>query len=200
MRKIINTNLAECNKCNLANIDCPVLARGNYNIPIMIVGDTPNKFDQNNLLPFVGVQGKMLENMLNSIGISSQDCYITNINKCYFDNTPNTKQKNNCYPWLYEEIISLNPKLIITLGNIAMRYILQNNKLNISNEHGKIKITGLVLPETINLSSKKKLYTIKTFNILPLYHPNSLIRQNTKNPGSIKYQTWIDLQQIKSRD
>ena len=108
-----------------------VLASGNPNSRIMIVGEAPGSEEDRTGLPFVGSAGMLLNQMLNSISLSREyDCYITNLIfwRPPGNRTPNKHEIEICLPLVKEHIEIIDPKLIILLGNVAIKSLLGTNK------------------------------------------------------------------------
>jgi len=150
-----------CRECRLCegrqNV---VFGEGNEKAKIVFIGEGPGKSEDEQGRPFVGAAGKFLAEMLESIGMTKEDVYITNIVKCRppGNRDPEDDEVKTCtelYLWHQLEII--NPTLVATLGRHSMHRFLPE-RFRISQEHGKPK---KVENET----------TGRTFNILPLYHP-----------------------------
>jgi DNA polymerase len=138
-----------------------VFGEGNPDAKLYFLGEAPGKFEDLTGRPFVGQAGKLLEKLLNGIGIKREDVYISNIVRF--------RPPNNRPPHPYEieafaqsvvdEISVVNPKVVITLGRFPMGKFLQNE--TISNAHGKI-------------------YDItwhgKNIHLLPFFHPAAALR------------------------
>ncbi len=144
----------------------PVMGKGNPKAKIIFIGEAPGAKEDKLGEPFVGRSGKLLNELLESINLSREKVYITNIVKFRPPNNrdPNTIEKEGCLPFLIREINYIKPKLICTLGRHSMNFFLP--KAKISESHGN-------------------LYTIKTpflkeINIFPLYHPASALYNPNK--------------------
>ena len=144
----------------------------------MIIGEAPGADEDKTGIPFVGQAGKLLDKMINAIDLNrNKDCYITNIVvwRPPGNRNPSKNEIELCLPILREHIEIINPKLIILLGGVSTK-----NVLNIT--------------DGITLCRGKKYY-YKT-NILeipcwPIFHPAFLLR----NPLQ-KKNTWDDLRKI----
>ena len=152
-----------------------VLASGNPNSRIMIVGEAPGSEEDRTGLPFVGSAGMLLNQMLNSISLSREyDCYITNLIfwRPPGNRTPNKHEIEICLPLVKEHIEIIDPKLIILLGNVAIKSLLGTNK----------GVTEIRKEENFYCNKEKK---IKCY---AMYHPAFLLRN-----GNMKKEAWIDL-------
>ena len=79
----IKFTVEKCQKCDLhkSRTNC-VFGEGSLDTKILIIGEAPGYNEDIKGKPFVGKAGKILENMLESIGFKKTDVYITNILKC----------------------------------------------------------------------------------------------------------------------
>ena len=171
----------EHSECNLKDIASNlVFSDGNYNSKIMVIGEAPGAEEDKIGKPFVGEAGKLLDKMFSYIFLNREkNFYLTNI---VFWRPPGNRVPNNqeieiCLPFVKEHIKIINPKLLILLGNIATRSLLQINE-------GITKIRG-----------KKFFYLDKQNNmkieVVPIFHPAYLLR----NPIEKKH-VWEDLKKI----
>jgi DNA polymerase len=134
-----------------------VFGDGNADSEIVFIGEAPGKNEDLKGVPFVGVAGKFLEEMLESIGKKREDIYITNIVKYRPPNNrdPEPEEKEACNEWLINELKIISPKLIVFLGRHSMTRFFPTEK--ISDIHGKLLIK--TIPELGRQA------------FLPLYHP-----------------------------
>ena len=110
--------------------------------------------------PFVGQAGKILDELLASVGLSREEVYITNMVKCRPPNNrdPYSTEVEACKKYLDEQIHLVNPRIIITLGRFALENFFPGAK--IGKERGKAKAWG-------------------GRTIFPVYHPAAVLH----NPG-----------------
>ena len=145
----------------------PVLGEGNNWAEIVFVGEAPGKNEAKTGRPFCGRAGKVLDELLVSVGIERRDVYVTNIVK---DRPPDNRDpfpdEIAIYaPFLDRQIEIIKPKVIATLGRFSMQYIMSRYGLerelsSISALHGRVFDTEL------------KGAKIK---VVPLYHPAAAI-------------------------
>ncbi len=150
------------NTCPLKKVATqPVPGAGNPSAEIVFIGEAPGKDEDIQGIPFVGRAGQFLNEMLGEIGMKREDIYITNIVKYRPPNNrdPLPTEKEDCAPWLYEELSFIAPKIIVFLGRHSMNDFFPD--LKISNVHGKL--------------IHKKFQHIPTEYFLPLYHPASAL-------------------------
>lgn len=118
---------ASCLKCALAAGRTQVVyGVGDPHAELMFIGEGPGFYEDKQGEPFVGAAGKLLNKMLNEVGIERPDVYIANIVKCRppGNRDPLPDEIEACTPWLREQIESIDPKVIATLGRFAGAFIL----------------------------------------------------------------------------
>lgn len=104
----------------------PVIGKGSPDARIMLIGEAPGKQEALRGEPFVGAAGRMLDGMLESVGLERDQVYITNILK---DRPPENRapqrEEIKLYtPFLIRQIKIIRPSVIVTLGRFAMDFIL----------------------------------------------------------------------------
>jgi len=160
----IKDEVISCKKCPLYGTRTyPVIGEGNHQGKIMVIGEAPGAQEDKSGRPFCGAAGKVLDELLESIGMKREEVYIGNILKCRPPGNRNPKKEEieACVPYLEKQIEIIKPKVICALGNYSTVYILE--KYGLKNEiQGISKIHGKVF------ESQSLFYSIK---IIPLYHP-----------------------------
>lgn len=141
----------------------PVIGEGSHNAKIMFIGEAPGRNEAETGRPFCGASGRVLDELLASIGVDRKEVYITNVVK---DRPPENRDPSpneiEFYaPFLDRQIEIIKPEVIATLGRFSMAYImkkfgLESELKSISQLHGKVF-------ETATSYGKIK--------IIPLYHP-----------------------------
>jgi uracil-DNA glycosylase len=166
--------VANCTACELATTRTQtVLGVGNLQARLMIIGEAPGFYEDQQGEPFVGRAGALLTNMLKAFGLTRSDVYIANILKCRPPNNrdPRKEEVASCTPFLLEQINTIQPKLLLALGRIAAHYLLETS---ISLE----KLRGI---KHVHASTATPLYVT--------YHPAYLLR----SPGDKRkaYLDWV---------
>jgi len=156
----------------------PVIGEGSHYAKIMFIGEAPGKNEAATGKPFCGASGKILDELLASVGINRKDVYVTNIVKDRppFNRDPLPEEIKVYGPFLDRQIEIIQPEVIATLGRFPMDYVMrkfgQENQLkSISQMHGKMF-------ETETNYGKIK--------IIPLYHPAVAIYNRTTKDVLIK--------------
>lgn len=110
---------------------------GNPNAEIMLIGEGPGKNEDEQGRPFVGAAGKLLDEMIASIGLKREDVYIANVVKCRPPNNrdPLPDEVEACWLWLEQQIGLIKPKIIVTLGRHSLARFLSSAR--ISKDHGR---------------------------------------------------------------
>jgi DNA polymerase len=128
-----------CQKCALASSRTQVVfGHGNPHAEIMFVGEAPGFHEDRQGKPFVGAAGKLLDQLLEEIGIQRRDVYIANVIKCRppENRNPRTEEIESCKPYLFKQIELISPKVICTLGNFSTQLLL-GTKVGITKVRGQ---------------------------------------------------------------
>ena len=153
-----------CEKCPLCKTRTnAVPGQGNPKAKIFFIGEAPGFNEDQKGIPFCGAAGKILDELLESVGIKREDVFVGNILKCRppGNRKPLKPEIDACTPYLDRQLQLIDPKVVCTLGNYATAYVFKKFGLEDKLE-GISKIRGRVF-ETSSL-----LYS---FKIIPLYHP-----------------------------
>ncbi len=135
-----------------------VPGEGPADAQIMFIGEAPGFHEDQQGRPFVGAAGRFLEELLESIGLTREDVYITNIIKCRppANRDPLPDEIEACGPFLDRQLEVIQPKLVVTLGRFSMARFFP--KARISQIHGQARRVGGVV-------------------CLPMYHPAAALHQ-----------------------
>ena len=155
---------------NCTNI---VVGKGNDNADILFVGEAPGRNEDEQGLPFVGAAGKNLDKLLEKVGLSLNEVYVTNILKCRppENRDPLIEEIEAHTPWLLNQIEEIKPKVVCSLGNYATKFFLAGGKIeDMKNQPGISTVHGTVRIVTI---------AGQTFKLIPLYHPAAIIYRRT---------------------
>lgn len=180
----LNFSSLEDLKKAVFNIDCilkktarnTVFSDGNPNSDIMIIGEAPGQEEDEQGKPFVGQSGKLLDNMLISVGIKRSEVYISNIVfwRPPGNRTPSAEEISLCMPYVEAHISFIKPKILLLLGSVAVKSLL-NTTDGIS-----------------RLRGKKNTY--KNIDVIPTFHPAYLLR----SPGqkALAFRDFISLKKL----
>ena len=153
---VLKKEYDSCKKCEeLVNYRSQVVFGSQHmkKCPVLIIGEAPGKVEDENGEPFVGRSGQIWNKFLEEIGLTRDDVFITNTVLCRPPENRNPKSDElvNCRSRLDRTIEVLNPKVIITLGNFATKYML-------GTKEGITKVRG-------------KVYEVDGRKIVPMAHP-----------------------------
>jgi uracil-DNA glycosylase len=170
----IRDDLGECTRCKLNSTrNKIVFGDGNPKAQLVFVGEGPGADEDAQGLPFVGRAGKLLTQMIEAMGLERRDVYICNVVKCRppGNRQPEPDEVASCSPFLFRQLDSIKPKVIVCLGATAFQTLLQTNR-SISHYRGQ-------------------WLDYRGYKMLPTYHPAYLLR----NPAA-KADVWKDLQKV----
>lgn len=173
----LELSMRTCERCALCksrkNL---VFGMGNPDAQVMFIAEAPGKMEDDTGKLFVGKSGQLLDKIFKAIAISREDVYITNIVKCRppMNRNPLPEEKRACLPYLRLQTRIIKPKVIVLLGSIAAKTIIEED-FKITRQHGQwICKNG--------------------FHLIATYHPAALLR----NP-SMKREAWEDFKKIRSK-
>lgn len=153
-----------------------VPGQGNPRPELMFVGEGPGADEDQQGLAFVGRAGKLLTKMIEAMGLTREEVFITNIVKCRppGNRVPTPQEMAACMPYLHQQIGLLKPKVIVSLGATAA--------------------LGLI-PSLDAISKVRGTWqTFQGIDLMPTYHPAYLLR----NPPAKRF-VWEDLQEVMRR-
>src|SRR5512146_1419636 len=127
----IREDIGECTRCPLHKHGRKqiVFGVGNPYAELMFIGEAPGADEDEQGIPFVGRAGQLLTNMIAAMGLRRDDVYIANIIKCRppANRTPERDECETCSPFLLRQIDVIQPKVIVALGAVAAKTLLQVN-------------------------------------------------------------------------
>ena len=136
----MHAQIRACTQCALhATRTQAVPGTGPVDAEIMIVGEAPGFTEDVQGKPFVGPAGKLLDTLLNQIGLSRQQVFITNVLKCRppQNRDPMPNEAETCLPYLRQQFALVRPKAVLVLGRHALERMLPGVG-SISRVHGQI--------------------------------------------------------------
>ena len=166
-----------CRNCDLCQTRTNVVfGVGPKDAQIMFIGEGPGEQEDLEGEPFVGAAGKFLDEMLSIIDLSRENCYIANIVKCRppRNRDPLDEEQSACISYLRNQVALVKPKIIVCLGRVAAKKIIDES-YRITHEHGYwINRNGVW--------------------ITAFYHPSALLRDVSKRP-----ETFEDLLSLRDK-
>ena len=154
-----------------------VFADGNPQARIMFVGEAPGRDEDIEGLPFVGRSGKLLDRMIEAIGLDRSKAYIANVIpwRPPGNRTPTPQETQICLPFIQRQIELVNPDVLVTLGNPSTQTLLQTRE-------GIMKTRGRWFDYDTGT---------RTIRAIATFHPAYLLRS-----PSYKRMSWQDLRAI----
>ena len=171
----IRAEIGICTRCPLwegrTNI---VHSTGNMQADLMFVGEAPGADEDIQGFPFVGRAGQLLTKIIEAIGISRDEVFIGNINRCRppGNRQPTPVESETCKPYLLREIAVVRPRVVVVLGNTATQNLL-NTKVGITKLRGNFQ----------------DYFGVK---VMPTFHPAYLLRDPHK-----KREVWEDMKKVR---
>lgn len=146
---------------------------GNPHAKLMFVGEAPGKEEDKLGKPFVGMAGQFLNRQLAAIGINRKDVWITNVVKHRFLGPPDEQSIKKSLPVLEKELAAVKPKLVVLLGNTAIKALLGED-YSVTKHHGKIIVKNKISfmptahPSAARQYKKMKKIFLADFNKLAI--------------------------------
>jgi uracil-DNA glycosylase len=168
----IREDIGECTRCKLHTLGRRqiVFGTGSTTAEIMFVGEAPGADEDEQGVPFVGRAGQLLTKMIEAMGLRRDEVYIANVLKCRppGNRNPEPDEIQTCEPFLFRQIASIQPKVVIALGAFSARTLLDTQE-PISKLRGRV-------------------FDFRGAQLIPTFHPSFLLR----SPGN-KREAWEDL-------
>ncbi len=175
--KAIREDLGDCTRCKLHTLGRRqiVYGVGNPNADLMFVGEAPGADEDIQGEPFVGRAGQLLTKIIEAIGLTRADVYIANVIKCRppGNRNPEPDEVEQCEPFLFRQIDTIKPKVIVALGKFAAQSLLRTND----------PITRL----------RGREFKYRDAILMPTYHPAYLLRT-----PSAKREVWEDMKRVRA--
>src|SRR5436305_15269921 len=172
----------ECKACHLyKRATQTVFGEGPKDAAIMLVGEQPGDYEDQEGKPFVGPAGKIMDQALEEAGIDRKEVYVTNAVKHFkweprgkrrIHQKPNSREIAACRPWLEAELRLVKPRLLVCLGSTAGQTLF-GPSFRVTRERGKV------------LSSKLASKVVATV------HPSSLLRQPDEMSRDREYARFV---------
>jgi len=174
----IRADIGDCTRCKLHTLGRTqvVFGVGNPDADLMFVGEAPGGDEDIQGIPFVGRAGQLLTKIIEAIGLSRDDVYIANVIKCRppGNRNPEPDEVETCEPFLFRQIDTIQPRVIVALGKFAAQTLLRTDA-PISRLRGRV----------FDYRGGARL--------IPTFHPAYLLR----NPAS-KREVWEDMKVVRT--
>jgi uracil-DNA glycosylase len=173
----IRADLGDCTRCKLHTLGRRqiVFGVGNPEAQLMFVGEAPGRDEDAQGIPFVGRAGQLLTKMIEAMGYSRDQVYIANVIKCRppENRNPEADEVAACEPFLFRQVETIKPKVIVALGTFAAQTLLRSQD-SISRLRGRVYLYGGA-------------------RLIPTFHPAYLLRSPDK-----KRDAWEDLKRARA--
>lgn len=173
----IERAVRSCTECKLHTTRTnAVPGVGNINPLVMVIGEGPGADEDAQGIPFVGRAGHYLDKWLEAISMSrKENVYIANIVKCRppGNRDPQPDEATACTPFLERQVELVRPRVILTVGRIASRYM-----------------TGL--DETMG-RLRERTYTYRGIPLVATYHPSAVLRNQI-----LRRPVWEDMKRVRA--
>src|SRR6185503_12032954 len=127
----IRADIGDCTRCKLHTLGRTqiVFGVGNPNADLMFVGEAPGADEDIQGVPFVGRAGQLLTRMIEAMGFKRDEVYIANVLKCRppGNRNPEPDEIATCEPFLFQQLASIEPQVVIALGAFAARTLLKTD-------------------------------------------------------------------------
>lgn len=163
-----------------------VFGEGAAHAELMFVGEAPGDAEDRAGRPFLGAAGEKLDEMIKAMGLSREQVYIASILKSRTpDNrTPMPEEVAACGPFLMEQIMAVRPKVIVTLGGPAAKWIC-------GTDAGISRIRGTWQQWTPPAGAD-----CPAIPVMPTHHPSYVLRTYTKQ---VRMEVWSDLRAVLTK-
>jgi len=172
----LRDEIGDCTRCKLHCLGRSqvVFGVGNPEADLMFVGEAPGHDEDLQGIPFVGRAGQLLTKIIEAIGLTRDDVYIANVIKCRppENRNPEPDEVATCQPFLFRQIESIAPRVIVALGSFAAKTLL-STEAPISRLRGRV-------------------YDLKGAKLVCTFHPAYLLRSPDR-----KRDTWEDMKKAK---
>jgi len=182
----LTERIAVCTACPLHRTRTrTVPGQGSTHPDILFIGEGPGGEEDRQGIPFVGRSGALLTRLITRMGYTREEVFIGNIVKCrptvdmamQKDRAPSADEIAACLPYLKEQVALLQPKVIVTLGNVALE--------------GLFGIKGIT-------RLRGEWLEFEGIPTMPTYHPSYLLRQGGEDKKAF-WEVWEDMVQVLDR-
>lgn len=168
---------ADCRGCTLClNRNNVVMGEGDPEARLVFIGEGPGHDEDRAGRPFIGPAGKLLTKIIQAMGLSREEVFITNVVKCRppRNRNPKPEEAEICRGWLDPQLEFIRPQMIVALGRIAAQALLRTEE-----------------PISALRGSFRDLDGIP---VMPTFHPSYLLRQG--HDRQAKGQVWADMKKV----
>jgi len=168
--------VSQCKKCRLCQTRTnTVFGEGDPDAKVFFIGEGPGETEDETGRPFVGKAGNLLNKMIAGMGLAREQVFIGNVVKCRppGNRQPGPDEVAACTPYLVRQLETIRPRVIVTLGLPASKYMLNSNETM-----GRMR--GI-------------WHEWRGIKLMPTYHPAYLLRSYTEENRAA---VWSDLKKV----
>src|SRR2546430_1664813 len=172
-----NNEVRGCTRCRLHETrNNTVFGEGSADAKIFFIGEGPGENEDIQGRPFVGRAGEMLNKWIAAMGLRREDVYIANIVKCRppGNRVPMPDEVATCTPYLERQLEIIRPRVIVTLGLPALKYMMNDPKLTMGRSRGNWR-------------------EWRGIKLMPTFHPAYVLRTYT---DETRAAVWSDLKSV----
>ena len=187
LAEIESRHAATCQLCAVSGAKGKlVFGEGAPDAEIMFVGEVPGEPEERAGRPFMGPAGEKLDEMIRAMGLTRADVYIASVIKSRLpgDRAPNPEDIAACGPYLLEQVLAVQPRVLVTLGGPATKWIC-------GVDAGISRIRGTWQSWTPPAGA-----SCPSIPVMPTYHPSYVLRTYTRQ---VRAEVWSDLRAVLAR-
>lgn len=155
-----------------------VPGQGNASPDIVFIGEAPGQEEDQQGLAFVGPSGEILTRIITAMGITREEVWIGNIVKWRppHNRAPTPEEIAGCMPFLIRQLEILRPKVIVCLGGVA---------------------TKAMLDTTVGITKLRGEWNVfRGIPLMPTYHPSFLLRSQSRQQKERYWEVWSDMEAV----
>lgn len=177
-----------------------VFGEGDPCATVMFVGEAPGAEEDRTGRPFVGKAGQLLDKMIVAMKLTREGVYIANVLKTRppGNATPTSREADLCRPYLIEQILTVRPRFLVTLGLPATRTLLRSEEA-MGKLRGRFVSVRFEPSDALDGTGRPlegEAVGGHSVEIMPTYHPAYLLRDYTPENRA---KVWSDLKQVMDR-
>ena len=187
LAEIESRHAATCQLCAVSGAKGKlVFGEGAPDAEIMFVGEVPGEPEERVGRPFMGPAGEKLDEMIRAMGLTRADVYIASVIKSRLpgDRAPTPEDIAACGPYLLEQVLAVQPRVLVTLGGPATKWIC-------GVDAGISRIRGTWQSWTPPAGA-----SCPSISVMPTYHPSYVLRTYTRQ---VRAEVWSDLRAVLAR-
>ena len=187
LAEIESRHAATCQLCAVSGAKGKLIfGEGAPDAEIMFVGEVPGEPEERAGRPFMGPAGEKLDEMIRAMGLTRADVYIASVIKSRLpgDRAPTPEDIAACGPYLLEQVLAVQPRVLVTLGGPATKWIC-------GVDAGISRIRGTWQSWTPPAGA-----SCPSIPVMPTYHPSYVLRTYTRQ---VRAEVWSDLRAVLAR-